>query len=117
MAQQYNKQLQDVEWLQLPVECDWAKHVYWMYGVVVKPETGLSRDDLMKYLKEKGVDTRTFFCSMADQPFLMKQKGYRKIDTPVADMLWNCGLYLPSSQTLSEKHIQQVTDAIKSFSK
>ena len=117
MAQRYNEQLQPVSWLQLPAELDWAKNVYWMYGIVVKPESGLKRDDFMKYLKEKGVDTRTFFCSMSDQPFLQKQKGFRKISTPVADMLWNCGLYLPSSHTLTADKIEFISDAIKSFSK
>jgi len=117
MAHRYNEQLSPVRWLQIPIELDWAKHVYWMYGVVVKPGSGLKRDDFMKYLKEKGVDTRTFFCSMADQPFLKEQKGYRKIATPVADMLWQCGLYLPSSHTLTQEQIVFISDTIKSFSK
>ena len=115
MAKRYNEALSSVSWLELPKEKDWAKHVYWMYGIVVKKESGLKRDDLMKHLKEKGVDTRTFFCSMANQPFLQEQKGYRKIETPVADMLWECGLYLPSSHTLTEEDILQVAEAIKSF--
>src|SRR5688572_5338299 len=117
MGQRYNEQLSSVSWLQLPAELDWAKHVYWMYGIVVKPGSGLKRDDFMKYLKGKGVDTRTFFCSMSDQPFLQKQKGFRKIPTPVADMLWECGLYLPSSHTLTAEKIAFISDAIKSFSK
>lgn len=115
MAQRYNEQLKSINWLQLPVELDWAKHVYWMYGIVVKRESGLKRNDLMKYLKEKGVDTRTFFCSMGSQPFLQKQKGYREISTPVADMLWECGLYLPSSHTLTPEKIEYISDTIKSF--
>jgi len=117
MGQRYNEQLKSVRWLQLPTELDWAKHVYWMYGIVVKPGSGLKRDDFMKYLKGKGVDTRTFFCSMSDQPFLQKQKGFRKIPTPVADMLWECGLYLPSSHTLTAEKITFISDTIKSFSK
>jgi perosamine synthetase len=117
MAQRYNEQLTAVSWLQLPVELDWAKHVYWMYGIVVKAGSGLKRNDLMKYLKDKGVDTRTFFCSMSDQPFLQRQKGFRKIPTPVADMLWECGLYLPSSHTLTAEKIKFISDTIKSFSK
>ncbi len=117
MAQRYTDKLKDVSWLQLPVEQNWATHVYWMYAVVVKPESGLKRDDLMKHLKERGIDSRTFFCSIAAQPFLHKQNGYRKINTPVADMLWECGLYLPSSHTLSEIQIINITEAIKSFAK
>jgi perosamine synthetase len=117
MGQRYNEQLKSISWLQIPIELEWAKHVYWMYGVVVEPGSGLKRDDFMKYLREKGIDTRTFFCSMGDQPFLLKQQGYRKINTPVADMLWECGLYLPSSHTLSEDQIVFIAETIKSFPK
>jgi perosamine synthetase len=117
MAKRYNERLKNIPWLQTPAELEWAKNVYWMYGVVVNPQSGMKRDELAKYLKEKGIDTRTFFCSMAGQPFLKKQEGYRMIRTPVADMLWECGLYLPSSHTLTEEQISYISDMIKSFSK
>src|SRR5262249_48590162 len=38
MARTYNQFLQHIPGLQLPIELSWARHVYWMYGIVVKPE-------------------------------------------------------------------------------
>jgi perosamine synthetase len=49
---------------------------------------------------------------MSDQPFLAQQAGYRAIACPVADELWNTGLYLPSSCNLSDEQIASVIKAI-----
>ena len=112
MARTYNAFLEKVPSIQRPFEAEWAKNVYWMYAVVVREEFPMSRDQLMKFLRDKGIDTRTFFCPMNIQPFLMKQPGFRKIDCPVAERIWERGLYLPSTHTLSEASIKTVCDAI-----
>ena len=117
VAHTYNRYLADIQGLQLPVERDWAKNVYWMYAVAVNSEFGMSRDELAKSLKTEGVDTRTFFCSMSDQPCLQKINGFKRIPTPVASRIWTVGLYLPSTHTLSEENIRFVADAIKKIQK
>ncbi len=113
VATVYNEQLKGIAGIQLPVELEWAKNVYWMYGIVVHPEFGVSRDQLTAALDERGIQTRTFFCPMNQQPVLQKMDGFRDIPCPVADSLWENGLYLPSTWTLDEKTISFVTDAIR----
>jgi perosamine synthetase len=112
VAHLYHKYLENIPGLQLPVELDWAFNVYWMYGIVVKPEFGMQRDQLIKILAQKGVDTRTFFCPMNQQPCLQKIQGFREVSCPVADRLWEQGFYLPSSYTLSEENIRFIADCI-----
>lgn len=112
MAKRYNEKLAGVTGLQLPHEAEWAKNVYWMYGIVVKPEFGIDRDELANRLRKLGVDTRTFFCPMNAQPCFQDMPGFRHIPTPVADELWRSGLYLPSSHTLAEETIDQVAAAV-----
>jgi len=112
VAHTYNRYLSDIPGLQLPVELDWARNVYWMYALTVQPEFGLSRDELMARLKQDGIDTRTFFCPMNQQPVLRKIPGFRDAPCPVADRLWETGLYLPSSHTLPEETIRQIADSI-----
>lgn len=113
VAHLYNEKLKDITGLQLPTELDWAKNVYWMYGVVVRPNFGISRDQLTEALAERGIQTRTFFCPMNQQPVLQKQEGYRQIPCPVADSLWENGLYLPSTWNLDEKTIAFIADAVR----
>jgi len=113
MASKYDSALADVPGIQTPVVQDWAEHVYWMYGIVVGPDYGETRDQLMARLAESGVETRTFFCPMNLQPFLTAQEGYRPVDCPVADHLWESGLYLPSAPSLSEDEISEVAGLIR----
>lgn len=116
VARSYTEKLEDIPGLQLPVEKDWALNVYWMYGIVVKPEYGLSRDKLAEALDERGIQTRTFFCPMNQQPVLMGLEGFREVPCPVADELWETGLYLPSAWNLSEENVAIVADAIREAS-
>jgi perosamine synthetase len=113
LASTYARFLSNIPGLQLPVEKEWARNVYWMYGVVVKPQFGISRDALASHLASEGIDTRTFFCPMNRQPFLKNQPGYRHVDCPVADSLWEQGLYLPSSYSLTETMISGISDKIR----
>src|SRR5262249_30831588 len=112
MARRYQLALDGISGLQLPVEANWAKHVYWMYGIVVKPEFGMTRDELAAQLNQRGVETRTFFCPMNPQPCFRSTANFRAVPTPIADMLWRCGLYLPSSHTLTLDQIEFVSKAI-----
>lgn len=113
VAQTYTHYLQDVPGLQLPVELDWAFNVYWMYAIVVKPEFGLTRDQLAEALWADGIQTRTFFCPMNQQPVLQSLPGFRDVPCPVADRLWETGLYLPSACNLSEQTIKQIANSIR----
>jgi perosamine synthetase len=83
-----------------------------MYGIVVKPEFGMTRDELAVRLTQQGVETRTFFCPMNSQPCFDSMANFRAVPTPVADMLWRCGLYLPSSHTLNDEQIEFVAGAV-----
>jgi perosamine synthetase len=113
LAARYNAALQAIPGLRLPVEQEWARNVYWMYAVVVEPEFGRSRDELAASLQADGVDTRTFFCPMDLQPFLLQLPGFPDDRCPVADGLWENGLYLPSSPTLTDDEVSLVAGAIQ----
>jgi len=115
MAKMYNSALTSIDELQLPAEKDWAKNVYWMYAVLLKSKSGHKRENLISHLSKKGIDTRTMFCPMSTQPFLMKQAGYRQVSCPVADDLWANGFYLPSSNRLEEKDVKYISEEFKNF--
>jgi perosamine synthetase len=114
LAGWYTDRLKDVHGLRLPVEEAWAKNVYWVYGVLLEPSFPIQRDVLMARLRDAGVDSRTFFCPMNQQPFLQSQPGYRKVECPVADQLWECGLYLPSSPRLAEADVDRIAKVLSS---
>jgi perosamine synthetase len=117
LAGLYQRHLADVRGLQLPTEMPWARHVYWMYGVVVEPDFGITRDELTRRLKRDGIDTRTFFCPMNLQPCFADIPECASRSCPVAERLWTSGLYLPSSTSLTEESVAGIAAAIKAASR
>jgi perosamine synthetase len=101
----------------MPAEKKWAKNVYWMYSIVIENEFGMSRDDLMAFLRQKGVDTRTFFIPMHVQPAFKNMGLFERERYPVSEMLAERGLYLPSGSGLTEGQIGTVCEAVKQASK
>jgi perosamine synthetase len=112
LARRYRERLSSVRGLRLPVEMSWAKNVYWMYAVAVTPEFGVTRDELAAKLASAGIETRTFFCPMNQQPCLLEIPEFKPVPCPVADELWRTGLYLPSTYTLTDDELDQIRDAI-----
>ena len=112
-AHLYNKYLKDIEGITLPVEKEWAKNVYWMYSILVEDEFGMSRDRLMKELEKKGIETRTFFIPMHEQPVFQNRGLFNGERYPVAEELSRKGVYLPSSSGLKEEEIRYISDVIK----
>jgi len=113
LAAAYNRALVGLSWLQLPAELEWARNVYWMYSVVLRPESGLRRAEVVKALQSSGVETRTFFCPMNAQPALQKLSGFREVPCPVADGLWERGFYLPSSTNLTDADVAHIARAFE----
>jgi len=115
-AKLYNSLLKD-EGLILPPEKEWAKNVYWMYGIVLGDSIKLSREDFMAKLRKKGVDTRSFFKPMHEQPCYRQSSLPNLPDCsgnyPVSEWLGKKGFYLPSSSSLTEEHVRRVCNTIK----
>jgi perosamine synthetase len=107
----YTSLFRDVPGLTTPVEEPWAQNVYWMYGILVEDEFGISRDELRRRLAAQGIETRTFFIPMHLQPiYYADYKGERY---PVAEDLCRRGLYLPSASALTRREIERVVEAVK----
>lgn len=115
-AYAYNQLLKSVKGLTLPPEAEWAKNVYWMYGLLVQDKFGLSMPQLREELLKKNIDTRTFFVGMHKQP-VYKQNNPCFPDLhssyPIADELARKGFYLPSSSHLAKEQIKYIVETIK----
>jgi perosamine synthetase len=60
-----------------------------------------------------GIETRTFFIPLHNQPFLGKKYRASKERFPVAEDIARRGLYLPSGSGLKKEEIAYVCDCIK----
>ncbi len=112
----YKEVLGDISGITFQPEKTWAKNVYWMNGIVVeKNKFGMSRDELMKKLREKGIDSRLFFSGMHRQGGLQKFGCDCRGEYPVTDWLAENGLYLPSGSGLKEEQIEFICKTIRSL--
>lgn len=114
-TQRYNSLLKEIPGITLPPKKDWAKNVYWMYGVLIEKEFGISAAQVREKLGKKEIDTRSFFLPMHRQPLYAK-KDERFPDTngvfPIAEELWKKGVYLPSSSHLAEQEIKRIAETL-----
>jgi len=62
-------------------------------------------------LAERGIETRTFFVPIHLQPIYYKEYGHQSF--PVAEMLCERGMYLPSASTLTPDDIRLIAQCIK----
>jgi perosamine synthetase len=106
----WDRHLAAVPGLRLPSERPGTRNAFWMYGVVVEDEFGISRDELRLRLARRGVETRSFFVPLHVQP--AHHTRFRGQRFPVAEDLARRGLYLPSSARLSASEIEYVAGAI-----
>lgn len=113
MGAAYTEQLQGIAGLQIPTEQEWARHVYWMYGVVLSEERGMNAVEFAQQLAERGVQTRPFFLGMHAQPALHRLGLFEGEQYPVADRLAERGLYLPSGVAITQEQIDKVCAAVK----
>jgi perosamine synthetase len=109
----YSDRLSEIDGVQLPVEMQWAKQIYWMYGIVLDPARGMDAETCARKLSELAIETRPFFLGMHAQPVLQEKGFFRGECYPVADRIARYGLYLPSGLSLTDDHMDQVTDALR----
>lgn len=110
-AEMYNKFLCGVKGITLPVEKSWASNVNWLYSILVNDSYGITRDELINRLKEKGIQSRPFFIPVHNMPPYRECKtGNMDITSDVAAS----GMNLPSSVGLKEDEIKLVCDVIMS---
>jgi perosamine synthetase len=113
IGRRYTEALRGVEGLQLPVEREWARQNYWMYGIVIAEATGVTAETLRARLYERGVETRPFFLGMHEQPALTERGLFFGESFPITERLSRQGLYLPSGLSLTEAQIDFVAETVR----
>lgn len=113
----YNRLLKNFKKITLPIEKEYAKNVYWMYAITLNDDVKLTKDEVMTKLKERGIDTRSFFIPMHKQPAYYNHTVENAPDCsgnyPVAEKIGERGFYLPSASTLTDEEANKVVSALK----
>jgi len=113
MARFYDQELKNIEGLSTPYRDSLSVSSHWMYAILIKKaKFGLSKHELMQILeKDFNIQTREFF--YPPQLAFKKMGLYQGQKFPVATLLSQEGLYLPSGLGNSMDEFKQVVKAIK----
>jgi len=64
----YRQNLQSVDGITLNYEPSGTKNSYWMVTAIFDPKFGLLKEDVIRRMKENGIDLRPFFYPLSSQP-------------------------------------------------
>ena len=112
VARMYREQLKGLRDVAPPAEMPYAKHVYHLFEIRVK-----RRDELMNYLKERGVDTGLHYPEPLHVQKAYAYRGYKRGDFPVAEKCCAELLSLPMFPEMSAGQIEYVAQTIREFYK
>ncbi|MBF0123646.1 MAG: DegT/DnrJ/EryC1/StrS family aminotransferase [Candidatus Omnitrophica bacterium] len=112
-ADLYKQFLADVPGIVFQKDTQDSKNVHWMNSILLDPKKiGRNRDQLIEYLRSKGIESRRLFVGMHHQPCLSKAGCDVSGQYPVTENLTENGLYLPSASNLLEEDIRYICEQI-----
>lgn len=82
-----------------------------MFSILLKDKVKVSRDKLMEYLKNDGIETRPVFYPLHIMPPYEEAEG----EYPVAEKLSRNGINLPTHALLKEEDIAYISKKIKKY--
>tara|TARA_B100000886_G_C20421374_1_gene491772 strand:- start:1840 stop:2970 length:1131 start_codon:yes stop_codon:yes gene_type:complete len=109
----YQSILSTTDCIQLPKDnTDYAKNIYWVFGIVLKNENGPTAETIIDELKNKNVGTRPFFWPMHKQPIFEEMKIFDNESHPISEKIAKNGLYLPSGIGNTNDEIQYSAETL-----
>ena len=118
IGETYNHKLIDSKYFFKPKKLfGRSKNIYWIYGIVLKKNSGKKLSYIMKALKKMKIETRNFFWPLHKQPILLKIGLFKNERYPVAEYLANNGFYIPSGLGLNKKNQSRVIGCINKIFK
>lgn len=104
----YRDELWGIEGLRINKKFNFLERPsYWMNTVILENDFGISRDEVMVKLREKGIDSRPVF------PPMSSFRMFESVDNPVAAHIGANGINLPSSYRMEQRHVVYTCEMLK----
>jgi len=109
----YYKHFKDLKNIILqPNKLSYSKNIYWVFGIVLKKNTNLNLNSVVKKLTAKNIGTRPFFWPMHKQDAFRKKSYFKNIHLPNSEFIAKNGFYIPSGLGLSLKELTYIKDTV-----
>lgn len=113
IARIYGEELGGIAELQLPVEKEYARNVYWMYHVVLRERAAHHRAFVVDYLATHGIETRPAFVPANMQEIFIDRGFTDYDDCPRANYVGENGFYIPCSPDITREECAHVAYVLK----
>jgi len=107
----YNQALAHLEGLHLPCADEGGNRRSWFVYVVQLPP-GRDRDETIRALRERGVDSKPYLPAIHLMSFYRRRFGYREGQFPICEQVAERSLALPFHPELSEPDVQRVAESL-----
>jgi len=105
----YQEQLAGLPGIGFQPCASWATISPWLFSLTLdKAASGLSRDQLIAKLAERGIETRPFFIPLHTLPPFREGSRQRGEELPVTTKLGASGLNLPTYSTMTDAQVDRV---------
>jgi len=112
VAAKYDESLGSLEGLIIPVRASYSTHVFNQYTCKVKDGR---RDDLKKYLQEKGIPTMVYYPIPVHLQEAYAKYGYKAGDFPISEQLSKDVISLPIHTEMEDDIQQYIIDSILTY--
>ena len=85
------------------------------FAIILKEEAGFTRNELVYFLEEKGIDSRSLFSSMPTQCPGFGFLGHKLGDFPNAEYIGDNGLHVGIHQDLGKEELDYILEHIRGF--
>jgi len=110
VAKWYREQLRDTPEVVCQSEKEWARHVYWMFTIVLDDDIPLGRNEAMACLQERGIETRPVFYPIHTLP--PYRNSLHKDSFPIAERIARQGINLPTWAGLTREDVRYVCNSL-----
>lgn len=100
--------------LQLPRAPKNIEHTYMMFPILIKKNSGIIKNDLIRYLEGNNIETRPML-PLLNQPIYKEIFGDIEKDYPVAEYIDNNGFYIGCHHGMTEEDINNIADIFTKY--
>ena len=108
----YYKELQNIDFIKLQkLQTAYSKNIFWVFGILIN-KNKKKVEKIKKLLLKHGIQTRSFFWPMHQQPVYLKAIK-KKFYLPNTEYISKRGFYLPSGLGLNLKQVKYICKKLK----
>jgi len=111
LARHLKERLADVDSIRLPVDPPWGGHIYQSFVILV--DEGLGRDQIIKDLRARDIETTLGTYAVHEQPFYQREYGYVTGQLPNSHAAFTRTITLPLYPQMSEADLDVIVDGLR----